>query len=87
MDSIPKFFEGARFNWAENMLRHRESEGTALVECSEPKLGEALVYYKTSYKELYEQVSVMAKALKVMGLEKNDILGTSSSRLFNCERC
>lgn len=79
MDYIPKFFEGSRFNWAENMLRHRESEGTALVECSEPKLGEALVYHRTSYKELYAEVEVMAKALRSMGLKTNDILGGSHS--------
>ena len=80
MDKIPKWFTGARLNWAENMLRHGASDGTALVECSEPKLGEALVYHKTSYKQLYEQVGVMAKALRAMGLKTNDILGEYSSR-------
>jgi acetoacetyl-CoA synthetase len=61
-----KWFEGARLNYAENLLRYRD-EKTALIfkgEAQEPK--------KITYQELYSQVAALAQSLKAKGIEPGD---------------
>ncbi len=61
-----KWFEGARLNYAENLLRYRD-EQTALIF-----KGEALEPRKITYKELYAQVAALAKSLKGLGVSPGD---------------
>ncbi|KAL8292250.1 hypothetical protein RQP46_001716 [Phenoliferia psychrophenolica] len=74
MSSIPPWFVGARLNWAENMLRSRSPNQTALIETSEPPAGESLSYARMSYAELYDKVHATALALASMGLKPGQIL-------------
>lgn len=63
----PRFFEDARLNYAENLLRPRVSDQEALVFWGEDK-----VKRKLSYNELYAQVAALAAALKSMGVQPGD---------------
>jgi acetoacetyl-CoA synthetase len=61
-----KWFEGARLNFAENLLRYRD-EQTALVF-----YGEDRIRRKISYAELYAAVARLAEALKAAGVRTGD---------------
>ena len=63
-DRMPgaKWFPDARLNYAENLLRRRD-EATALVF-----RGEDRVHAEITFGELYEQVSVLAQALRAAGI-------------------
>jgi acetoacetyl-CoA synthetase len=61
-----KWFEGARLNFAENLLRFRDDR-TALVF-----YGENRIRRRLSYAQLYAAVAAAAKALKATGLEPGD---------------
>ncbi len=61
-----KWFSGAKLNFAENLLRHRDSR-IALISVKEnAPTG------KLSYKELYEQVATCAAILRSLGVKKGD---------------
>ena len=60
------WFPGARLNFAENLLRHRD-DAAALVFRSET--GETT---QTSYGELYTAVAQLAASLKASGVQKGD---------------
>jgi acetoacetyl-CoA synthetase len=62
------WFEGARLNYAENMLlRDREPDSTAVLHSSELRsLGEL------SWRELSEQVTAVAAGLHSLGVERGD---------------
>ncbi|MDA0661719.1 MAG: acetoacetate--CoA ligase [Proteobacteria bacterium] len=67
-DRMPgaKFFPDATLNFAENLLRRRD--GTpAIIFRAEDKVRRQL-----SWRELYDSVSVLAQALKAMGVGKGD---------------
>ena len=64
-----KWFPKARFNIAENMLRRRDN-ADAIVFWGEDKLK-----CKISFRELYNQVSIMAQAFKDQGIKSGDIVG------------
>lgn len=74
MDAIPKWFRGAKLNWAENQLRRTDSK-VALIEVSEPMAGEALSYDRISYAELYHRVYLVSLALRKLGLKENEVFG------------
>lgn len=61
-----KWFNGARLNFAENLLRYRDSK-TALISVREnsPTI-------KLSYRELYEQVASCVQLLGSLGVKKGD---------------
>ena len=61
-----KFFPEARLNFAENLLRRRDS-GTAIVFLREDGVRRSL-----SFAELYDSVSVLATALEAWGVEPGD---------------
>ncbi|MFU8856050.1 MAG: acetoacetate--CoA ligase [Deferrisomatales bacterium] len=61
-----RWFRGARLNFAENLLRHRD-ERTALVFVGEQGIPE-----RVSYKELYLQVARFARFLRRAGVGQGD---------------
>ncbi len=61
-----KWFQGARLNFAENLLRYRD-EQTALVF-----KGETQEAVRITYAELYEQVTRLAKSLRHSGVKTGD---------------
>jgi len=61
-----RWFEGARLNFAENLLRYRDDR-TALVFNGEGRVSRTLTYAR-----LYRDVARLAAALKKAGVEKGD---------------
>lgn len=61
-----KWFEGARLNYAENLLQRRDDKTAIIFR------GEAEVKKEISYKELYEQVRRIAAGLRKLGVKKDD---------------
>ncbi len=61
-----KWFEGARLNFAENLLRYRDDH-TALIF-----KGEAQAPTRMTYAELYREVARVAKSLKDAGVQVGD---------------
>lgn len=61
-----KWFDGARLNFAENLLRFNDEE-EAIVSWAEDQKPEAM-----SHQELYDAVSSFAHALKLHGIKKGD---------------
>ncbi len=61
-----RWFEGARLNFAENLLRFRD-ERTALIFKGEGQEIESI-----TYRDLYKQVSGLSRALKKMGVKSGD---------------
>lgn len=61
-----KWFEGARLNFAENLLRYRDDQ-TALIF-----KGEARETERITYQKLYSRVAALAKSLKGRGVKTGD---------------
>ena len=61
-----RWFNGAKFNFAENLLRYRD-DSTAIVFKGE---GQATV--RVTYQELYAQVARLSKALRHLGVTEGD---------------
>ena len=61
-----KWFQGARLNFAENLLRYRDNR-TALIF-----KGEAKDPVRITYAELYHQVARLAKSLRELGIKTGD---------------
>ncbi|MBI5603836.1 MAG: acetoacetate--CoA ligase [Deltaproteobacteria bacterium] len=61
-----KWFEGARLNFAENLLRYRDDR-TALIF-----KGESQDSRKITYAQLYSQVAALAKSLRDLGISPGD---------------
>jgi acetoacetyl-CoA synthetase len=64
-----QFFPDATLNFAENLLPRRD-DNPALIFRAEDKAGQTL-----SWRELYDAVSVLAQALKAMGIGPGDRCG------------
>jgi acetoacetyl-CoA synthetase len=62
-----EWFPGSRLNFAENLLRHRESDRTALVSICEHRPTE-----RVSYAELAARVVRCAAALRAVGVGQGD---------------
>jgi len=69
-DAMPgaKWFTGARLNFAENLLRHRD-ERIAIAFCGED---EAAGIREISYRELYAQVARVAAGLREIGVQPGE---------------
>ncbi len=61
-----KWFSGARLNFAENLLRYRDSRVALIFK------GEASNTRKLPYSDLYDEVARVAKSLKDAGVEAGD---------------
>jgi acetoacetyl-CoA synthetase len=61
-----KWFEGARLNFAENLLRFRDDHTAFIFR------GETQKSSKMTYSELYDTVARLAKSLKEMGIKPGD---------------
>ncbi|KAJ1955668.1 hypothetical protein EC988_001758, partial [Linderina pennispora] len=68
MDQIPKWFEGARLNYAENVLDGREAEERTAIYA----FGEGRQLTKWSFREVYEKVRVLASAMRNAGVGQGD---------------
>ncbi|KEF56412.1 uncharacterized protein A1O9_07993 [Exophiala aquamarina CBS 119918] len=79
IDQFPSFFEGARLNFAENVLRRRR-KGTAIIEMREDNLFNPDRY---SWMDLEDTVEKYADALKSSGLRKGEVVVVVGS---NCVR-
>ena len=68
-DKMPgaQFFPGARLNFAENLLKHKDGAGDALVFWGEDK-----VKRRMSWRELREEVARAAQALREAGVTAGD---------------
>jgi len=62
-----EFFKDAELNFAENLLRHRDPNTTAIMFWGEDKVKRSL-----TYKELYQQTTQLAAYLKSIGVQKGD---------------
>ncbi len=61
-----RWFEGARLNFAENLLRYRDDRIALSFK------GEARPTLNITYSELYQQVARLAKSLRHMGIQPGD---------------
>ncbi|KAJ3284235.1 hypothetical protein HDU76_008330, partial [Blyttiomyces sp. JEL0837] len=66
MDNIPRWFLGARLNYAENML-HRNDSHTAIISANESG-----IITRLTYTELRAKVAKCAASLKALGVQKGD---------------
>ncbi|MBW1769177.1 MAG: acetoacetate--CoA ligase, partial [Deltaproteobacteria bacterium] len=64
-----KWFQGARLNFAENLLRYRDDQVALIFK------GEAQDSIKMTYAELYDEVARVAKSLKEAGVQVGDRIG------------
>lgn len=78
----PAWFSDARLNWAENMLRFRSLDKTALVHTVEPTLSEpSPPVRKLSYNQLYHLVADIVSSLLSVPVRPGDRVASYSS---NC---
>eukprot|EP00127_Corallochytrium_limacisporum_P004877 Clim_evm21s191 gene=Clim_evmTU21s191 len=71
MDDIPVWFEGARLNYAENLLaKWTDDSEVAMFET-----GEGISTKKITAGTLRERVALLASALRKMGVKENDRIG------------
>ena len=61
-----KWFQGARLNFAENLLRYRDDQVALIFR------GESQDSIKITYSELYDEVARVAKSLKETGVQGGD---------------
>jgi acetoacetyl-CoA synthetase len=66
MNEIPRWFVGARLNFAENLLQFKDDK-LALIET-----GENQKISKWTYAELYEKVRLLAAAFREFGVKPGD---------------
>lgn len=64
----PKFFPGARFNFAGSVLQNRDASAVAMYEAIEGSLETRAV----TWGQLYQEVEVLADAMKVHGVSSGD---------------
>lgn len=70
MNKIPQWFKGARMNYAENLLRHPDDDKIAYYYASERV--KTVGIKKKTFGQVKKRVAFIAKALRDMGVEKND---------------
>ncbi|KAJ3219364.1 hypothetical protein HDU67_001583 [Dinochytrium kinnereticum] len=68
MDAIPKWFAGAKLNYAENLLRYRDDQ-VALIEANEGGTGRSFTYL-----QLESLVKLYASAFRRAGLRERDVV-------------
>ncbi len=80
-DNLTNFFEinwfpGARLNFAENLLKHRDSQIAYIFK------GESEKSSKITYSNLYDQVGRLASALRKIGVVKGDCIASYMPNLI-----
>lgn len=83
VDDISKFpgakwFVGAKLNYAENMLKFKDSYSVAIIFRGEDK-----VRYEISHKKLYEEVIKLAEALRNDGVKPGDTIAAYMPNIPN----
>ncbi|MEW5784777.1 MAG: acetoacetate--CoA ligase [Bacillota bacterium] len=61
-----KWFEGARLNFAENLLRYRDHRTALIFQ------GETVAARRITYRALYHQVAQLSRAMEACGVQKGD---------------
>jgi acetoacetyl-CoA synthetase len=61
-----RFFTGAKLNFAENLLRRRDDSDALIFRC------EDRLQQRMTWRQLYDQVSQLAQALRAAGIRKGD---------------
>lgn len=61
-----KWFEGARLNFAENLLRYKDDQVAIIFQ------GEAQGAQKITYAQLYDEVARLSSSLRKMGIKSGD---------------
>ncbi|PJF16675.1 Acetyl-coenzyme A synthetase [Paramicrosporidium saccamoebae] len=69
IDSVPEWFRGAKLNFAENLLRFRDTRTAILYESELGSDSRSI-----SYLELYSEVAKVAAALRSSGVGVNDVI-------------
>ncbi|CCM02494.1 uncharacterized protein FIBRA_04595 [Fibroporia radiculosa] len=85
----PSWFPEAKLNWAENMLRCRSPDKTALIEAIEPEPNNPdPPLRRVSYAELYSLVADLVSAFLSLGLKAGDrVASYSSNSVENVAAC
>ncbi|GFT15409.1 acetoacetyl-CoA synthetase [Trichonephila clavipes] len=68
MRDSPKWFEGAKLNFAENLLKYRDDRLALIVD------GEATELKTYTFSQMYEETRLYAAAFRKFGLKKGDIV-------------
>ncbi|GFY45492.1 acetoacetyl-CoA synthetase [Trichonephila inaurata madagascariensis] len=68
MSDFPKWFEGAKLNYAENLLKYRDDRLALIVD------GEETEFKTYTFSEMYEETRLYAAAFRKFGLKKGDIV-------------
>ncbi|KAG8173206.1 hypothetical protein JTE90_012995, partial [Oedothorax gibbosus] len=68
MSECPKWFEGARLNYAENLLKFRDDQ-VALILAGEDRETE-----EVTFAEMFKEAELYAAAFRKLGLKKDDIV-------------
>ena len=69
ISDVPRFFENARINYAENVLTRRDLDMIALIGLRE---GQSLEGETWTWRQLRENVKTMRSALKRSGIQEGD---------------
>ncbi|KAI0244194.1 hypothetical protein L0F63_007386, partial [Massospora cicadina] len=72
LSDLPTWFEGARLNFAENLLWCRSGEKVAIYATGEATQFTGQCIRRITYKELYRQVGRVAGALRASGVNAGD---------------
>ena len=76
----PRWFEGARLNFAENLLRHASSDRVAVIQSTEVDTADGpLDERSVTYRQLNSAVASAARALRARGVRVNDCVASYSS--------
>ncbi|GFT27855.1 acetoacetyl-CoA synthetase, partial [Nephila pilipes] len=68
MGETPKWFEGAKLNFAENLLKYRD-ERVAFIVTDEDMKEETI-----TFAQMFEETRLYAAAFRKFGLKKGDIV-------------
>ncbi|GFT19860.1 acetoacetyl-CoA synthetase [Nephila pilipes] len=68
MSDLPKWFEGAKLNHAENLLKYRDDRLALIID------GENTESETYTFAQMYEQTRLYAAAFRKFGLKKGDIV-------------
>ena len=81
INKVPKWFEGAKMNYTENLLKHPDDEKIAFFYTSERK--DVMGIGKMTFGELRSKVAKYASSLRVLGIGESSFL--SHFCFYRCE--